>query len=103
VQWFDSLHIHPRIIGEYDDSALMKAFGQTGAGVFVVPTLIAGEVAKQYGVHCFGQTDAVHEQYYAISVERKIYHPAVVAITERAHEWQLQDVPQLQVQKGSKK
>jgi len=102
-QWFDSLHIHPRIIGEFDDSALMKAFGQTGAGVFVVPTLIAGEVAKQYGVHCIGQTDAVHEQYYAISVERKISHPAVVAITERAREWQLQDVSQLQVQKGSKK
>ena len=87
LQWFDKLRIHPRIVGEFDDSALMKAFGQAGAGVFIAPTPIAAEVEKQYGVVVIGQTDEVLEQFYAISVERKISHPAVVAITETAREW----------------
>ena len=92
--WFEGLHIHPRIIGEFDDSALMKAFGRSGSGVFIAPTPIAEEVEKQYGVVSIGQTDKVREQFYAISVERKISHPAVVAITETAREWLFLDVPQ---------
>ena len=92
--WFEGLHIHPRIIGEFDDSALMKAFGRSGSGVFIAPTPIAEEVEKQYGVVSIGQTDNVREQFYAISVERKISHPAVVAITETAREWLFLDVPQ---------
>jgi len=103
VQWFDRLHIHPRIVGEFDDSALMKAFGQTGAGVFIAPTPIAKEVEKQYGVIVIGQTDEVREQFYAISVERKISHPAVAAITETAREWLFQDVPQPRERKRSRK
>lgn len=87
LKWLEGLHIHPRIVGEFDDSALMKAFGQTGAGVFVAPSAIAAEVAKQYGVSIVGQTEEVREQYFAISVERRISHPAVVAITETAREW----------------
>ncbi|MFW2371614.1 MAG: transcriptional activator NhaR [Gammaproteobacteria bacterium] len=87
LKWFDKLHIHPRIVGEFDDSALMKAFGQAGAGVFIAPTPITAEVEKQYGVVVIGQTDEVLEQFYAISVERKISHPAVAAITETAREW----------------
>jgi len=87
LKWFDKLHIHPRIVGEFDDSALMKAFGQAGTGVFIAPTPIAAEVEKQYGVVAIGQTDEVREQFYAISVERKISHPAVAAITETAREW----------------
>jgi LysR family transcriptional activator of nhaA len=87
VQWLDGLHIHPRIVGEFDDSALMKAFGQAGAGVFIAPTPMAAEVEKQYGVTAIGKTEAVREQFYAISVERKITHPAVAAITETAREW----------------
>lgn len=87
LKWFDGLHIHPRIVGEFDDSALMKAFGQAGAGVFIAPTPIAAEVEKQYRVKIIGQTDQVIEQFYAISVERKITHPAVAAITETAREW----------------
>jgi len=89
VKWFDELHIHPRIIGEFDDSALMKAFGQTGSGIFMAPTAISEEVEKQYGVIGIGQTDKVRAKFYAISVERKISHPAVVAITETAREWLL--------------
>ncbi|NOZ52109.1 MAG: transcriptional activator NhaR [Gammaproteobacteria bacterium] len=95
AQWFDGLHIQPRIVGEFDDSALMKAFGQAGLGVFVAPTPIEEEVKKQYGVVAIGQTDKVREQFYAISVERKISHPAVVAITETAREWLFRDTPSL--------
>jgi len=87
LKWLEGLHIHPRIVGEFDDSALMKAFGQTGAGVFTAPSAIATEVAKQYGVTIVGQTEEVREQFFAISVERRISHPAVVAITETAREW----------------
>ena len=87
LNWLDGLHVHPRIVGEFDDSALMKAFGQAGAGVFVIPSAIAKEVAKQYNVVSVGNTEAVKEQYYAISVEKRISHPAVVAITQAAREW----------------
>lgn len=103
LMWFDKLHIHPRIVGEFDDSALMKAFGQAGAGVFVAPTAIAAEVEKHYGVVVIGQTDEVREQFYAISVERKISHPAVAAITETAREWLFTDVSQLPEEKSSRK
>jgi len=91
IQWFGRLHIHPRIIGEFDDSALMKAFGQAGAGVFIAPTAIVGEVEKQYGVVSIGQTNEVREKFYAISVERKTPHPAVASITEMAREWLFTD------------
>ncbi len=93
LKWFNKLHIQPRIVGEFDDSALMKAFGQAGAGIFIAPTPIAHEVEKQYGVVVIGQTDEVREQFYAISVERKISHPAVAAITETAREWLFRDNP----------
>lgn len=91
LQWLDGLHIYPRIVGEFDDSALMKAFGQAGAGVFIAPTAIAAEVAKQYRATIIGSTDVVREQFYAISTERRISHPAVAAITETAREWLKQD------------
>jgi LysR family transcriptional activator of nhaA len=87
LQWFDSRRIYPRIVGEFDDSALMKVFGQAGTGIFIIPTPIATEVAKQYDVRIIGSTDEVRDQYYAISVERRISHPAVSAVTEAAREW----------------
>ena len=87
LEWLDSLRIYPRIVGEFDDSALMKVFGQAGTGIFIIPTPIASEVAKQYGVRIIGSTEVVREQYYAISVERRISHPAVSAITQTAREW----------------
>ena len=93
IDWFDELHIHPRIIGEFDDSALMKAFGQTGAGIFIAPTAISKEVESQYGVVAIGQIDDVRAQFFAISVERKISHPAVVAITKTAREWLFRNAP----------
>jgi len=67
----------------------MKAFGQTGSGIFIAPTAISKEVEKQYEVTAIGQTEEIRAQFYAISVERKISHPAVVAITEIAREWLL--------------
>lgn len=87
MQWFDKYRLSPKIVGEFDDSALMKAFGRAGAGVFVAPTPIAQEVEKQYDVIAIGQTKEVRDQFYAISVERKISHPAVAVITETAREW----------------
>jgi len=87
IEWLDGQHIFPHIVGEFDDSALMKAFGRTGIGVFTAPTPIADEVKEQYGVIAIGQTDEIREQFYAISVERKISHPAVSLITETAREW----------------
>jgi len=90
-------------VGEFDDSALMKAFGRAGAGVFIAPSPLAAEVEKQYGVMAIGQTDEVREHFYAISVERKISHPAVAAITETAREWLFRDVPQSRAQSRERK
>lgn len=87
LKWLDGLHIHPRIVGEFDDSALMKAFGQTGMGVFIAPTVITEEVTRQYRVTVIGSTDDVRETYYAISTERRVSHPAVAAITQTARDW----------------
>jgi len=82
--WFDATGIRPRIVGEFDDSALMKAFGSAGTGIFPAPAVIAQEVVRQYGVVDLGGTEAVQERFYAISVERRLRHPAVVAISEAA-------------------
>jgi LysR family transcriptional activator of nhaA len=84
MRWFDSQRLRPQIVGEFDDSALMKAFGQAGIGIFTAPSVIADEIAQQYGVVVLGQVDEVQDFYYAISVERKFDHPAVLAIRETA-------------------
>ena len=83
-RWFAEQQIQPQIVGEFDDSALMQAFGQSGSGIFIGPSVIADEVKRQMGVEVIGQTDAVSESFYAISVERKVKHPGIVAITEGA-------------------
>ncbi|RKS24441.1 LysR family transcriptional regulator [Pseudomonas sp. WPR_5_2] len=83
-RWFAEQQVQPQIVGEFDDSALMQAFGQSGSGIFIGPSVIADEVKRQYGVEVIGQTDAVRESFYAISVERKVKHPGIVAITEGA-------------------
>lgn len=84
MQWLEGIAVRPRIVGEFDDGALMKAFGQAGIGIFAAPTAIAAEVRRQYGVVAIGSTDAVTERFYAISVERRLTHPAVVAISSTA-------------------
>ena len=85
MRWFDAHQIRPRIVGEFEDSALMQAFGQAGIGIFIAPSVIADEVQREHGVIAIGQTDEVTEQFYAISMERRLTHPAVVAINDTAH------------------
>jgi len=87
AEWFEKRRLHPKIVGEFEDSALMKAFGRAGAGVFIAPTQIAKEVEEQYDVCAISDTNDVQDHFYAISVERKISHPAVAVITEKAKEW----------------
>ncbi len=82
--WFAKHHIHPHIIGEFDDTALLKAFGQAGVGVFPAPSVIADEVISAYGVECIGHAEDAVVKYYAISRERTLKHPAVVAVHRMA-------------------
>lgn len=84
MHWMDQLGVRPRIVGEFEDRALMQAFGQAGVGVFMSPSVIDTEIAVQYGVVSIGSTDAVRERYYAISAERHLRHPAVVAVSQAA-------------------
>jgi LysR family transcriptional activator of nhaA len=82
--WFEAEDLHPRIVGEFDDSALMKTFGQAGRVAFPASTAIAQEVVRQYRVQPVGRATGVRERYYAISVERRLKHPGVLAITTAA-------------------
>lgn len=86
MQWFDKQRIRPRVIGEFDDSALLKAFGQAGSGVFVAPSAIADFVCKQYGVQTLGLIDSVREQLYAITTQRRLTHPATIAVSQVARD-----------------
>jgi LysR family transcriptional activator of nhaA len=83
-QWLEAAGLRPRVVAEFDDSALLKAFAQAGHGVFAGASAIEGEICAQYGVRVVGRVDALRERFYAISVERKLKHPAVLAITEAA-------------------
>jgi len=83
-QWFEKQKVRPRIVGEFADSALIKVFGQAGKGVFAAPSIIESSVRKQYGVMIVGRLDGARERFYAVSAERRLKHPAVIAITESA-------------------
>lgn len=83
-QWLDRHDIKPRIVAEFEDSALMKVFGSDGLGIFAGPTAVEAAVIAQYGVHLIGRTDEVRERFYAISVERRLKNAAVVAISNAA-------------------
>ena len=82
--WLTRRHLHPRVVGEFDDGALMKSFGREGRGVFMAPSVVDAETTTQYGVQLLGRSDEMVEDFYAISVERRIKHPCVVAITQSA-------------------
>ncbi|MCW5609196.1 MAG: transcriptional activator NhaR [Rubrivivax sp.] len=82
--WLTRHQLQPRVVGEFDDGALMKAFGRNGQGVFMSPTAFEHETVAQYGVEIIGRSDEMTETFYAISVERRITHPCVVAITQQA-------------------
>jgi len=83
-RWFEEQGIAPRLVGEFEDAALIKAFGQAGRGLFVVPSTIELEVQRQYQVRVVGRTDDVKEQFFAISVERRVSHPAIRLISQTA-------------------
>ncbi len=82
--WLNKHHLQPRIVGEFDDSALMNAFGREGRGIFTSPTVLEQETQTQFGVEAIGRSSELVEEFFAISVERRISHPCVVAITESA-------------------
>lgn len=83
-RWFDRHDLEPQIRGSFDDSALVKVFGQSGVGVFVGPAVIEQQIRAQYGVAVVGRTDEIVERFYAISVERRLKHPGVIAISSAA-------------------
>ena len=83
-QWFLRHDLKPRVVAEFEDSALLKVFGADGLGIFPAPTVIETDVSRQYGVQVLGRVPEVRERFYAISIERKLKNPAVVAISEAA-------------------
>ena len=91
--WFERHKIRPRIVGEFEDGGLMKVFGQTGNGLFPAPAAVLEAVERQYQVKAVGCVDGVRDQFYAISVERRLKHPAVVAILDAARRELAADVP----------
>ncbi len=84
--WFDNIDVRPSVIAEFDDRALMKAFGEAAGGIFTSPTAVEDDVLDKYAVKVIGRSEEVRERFYAISAERKIKHPAISAITEAARQ-----------------
>jgi LysR family transcriptional regulator, transcriptional activator of nhaA len=83
--WFEKQRVAPLVVGEFDDAALMKAFGGAGAGIFAAPLAIRAEIERSYGVTLLGKAESVKVSYYAISVKRQASHPAITAIVESAN------------------
>lgn len=83
-KWFDRNGVRPRVVAEFEDSALLKVFGADGVGLIAAPTVVAEEVAAQYGVERLGEAEEVRERFYAISAERRLKNPAAVAISSSA-------------------
>ncbi len=87
MRWFHEQQIHPQVVGEFDDSALMKAFGFAGTGILVASTALEPVLKQEGNLQIIGRVPELTEQYFAISLERKITSPAIKAITEQAAEW----------------
>ena len=94
-EWFDREGIVPLVVAEIQDSALMKAFGEEGVGVFAAPSIVGDRVREKYGVERLGSVGGAVERFYAITAERRLKHPAVVAISEdsKRHLFTGGDVP----------
>jgi LysR family transcriptional activator of nhaA len=82
--WLTRHGVVPHVVGEFDDGALMTAFGREGRGFFMAPSVMEAETAQQFGVEVIGRSDELREEFYAVSVEKRITHPCVVAITKAA-------------------
>ncbi len=83
-QWFEAQGLRRRVVGEFEDSALLKVFGEAGRGFFAAPAAIETEVRRQYHVRTIGLIEGLRERFYAVTVERRLKHPAVLAISEAA-------------------
>jgi LysR family transcriptional activator of nhaA len=83
-QWFEARELRPRVVGEFEDSALLKVFGEAGRGFFAAPAAIEDEVRRQHHVRAVGRAEGLRERFYAVTVERRLKHPAVLAISEAA-------------------
>ena len=83
-RWLDDQRLTPRLMGEFDDGALMKAFGQAGAGYFPGPAVLANEICLRYNVRCIGRVESIHESFWSITAERRISHPAIMTVMEAA-------------------
>lgn len=83
--WFEANDVRPNIVGEFDDNALLNTFGRNGLGLFPAPSALIADVAEQFGAVPVGDISKVREQFYAISNERKIEHPAIDAILSAIH------------------
>lgn len=84
-RWLDRQGVRMRIVGEFDDSALMKAFGEGGAGIFPAAATSLPDVVAHYKVEQIGVTDDIRERFFLISAERRLTHPAARAVSENAH------------------
>lgn len=82
IDWFQAEKVNPHIVGEFDDGAMLKSFGQAGAGFFAAPLVVSDYICKQYQVEKVGEIKTVTEQLYAITTERRLTHPAIMAIVE---------------------
>jgi LysR family transcriptional activator of nhaA len=85
-EWFDAHKVRPDVVGEFEDNALHNTFGRRGLGLFFAPAALAGDIAEQFGAVLVGRVPQVREQFYAITNERKIQHPAVGAILSAAQQ-----------------
>ena len=83
-QWFNATRVRPTVVAEFDDSALMYSFGEEGQGIFPSPTVFEAEFRRLYNVEVVGHVKSLRQQFYAISVDRRIQHPAVLAIIKAA-------------------
>jgi LysR family transcriptional activator of nhaA len=83
--WLDKHSLTPNLIAEFDDSALMKSFGQQGIGIFCSPSVIQKEIMQDYKVSLLGETDKIQEEFYAITIEKKINNPITQSILTSAN------------------
>jgi LysR family transcriptional activator of nhaA len=83
-KWFHAINIRPRLVGEFEDPALLHVVAFHSLGFVPVATLVAKEAARRFGFGVIGRTEACRQRFYAITPERKLTHPAVTAITSDA-------------------
>ncbi len=83
-QWFQSLGIAPRVLAEFEDAALMKVMAADGRGFIPVPTMVVQEAVDRFSLRIIGATEKCREQFFAITADRRIHHPAVAVITRPA-------------------